>query len=148
MVEVKSIWLCMSYGTVYYLSCSAFYYSIGNRDRCRSQYVDSNDCSGYRFCCQYCIRYNIDFWNRAYSRVWYQGSGYCYSDRTMGGNGDWKIRVSCNFYQFCFCGAYNCYNFLLKFMRGTFTENRIVIIILTEKNGWRYNKVSHRGLKI
>ena len=27
--------------------------------------------------------------------------------------GDWKICVSCNFYQFCFCGTYNCYNFLL-----------------------------------
>ena len=27
--------------------------------------------------------------------------------------GDWKICVSCDIYQFCFCGTYNCYNFLL-----------------------------------
>ena len=27
--------------------------------------------------------------------------------------GDWKICVSSNFYQFCFCGTYDCYNFLL-----------------------------------
>lgn len=55
---------------------------------------------------------------------WYYGSGngnfFSISRKTytnilnrIYNNGNWKICISCNFCQFHFCRAYDCYNFLL-----------------------------------